>query len=340
MYGLSCLGKCVIRFSILALCTTGLAAQDPSCLRRTLPVALRDEQNLPIQKVSVTDLQAKVHGKPTKILSISPDTRPRSLVLILDTSGSMASTKGEPSLFSLGLALAGHFFAVNKQRAQIALLIFNNDVTEAVDFAQGNSAVGDKLQHIADDHNYVKTNIKGRTALRDTILAGLQLLKHPSSADSIYVITDGGDNASKHSVADLRQRLAVTSVRLFAVLLRKKDVGYRNLTPEEVIGPEELSELTQKSGGEILTAAAWRGKRMILSADSEAKLKAQETLARLYQTILGDQLLEIELPFPVAKDERLELKLSDRTRREWKGAHITYPITLDKCGSEKSSPAE
>lgn len=333
MYNVGSFEKCVFRFSILALCTTAIATQDSSCLRRTLPVALRDEQNLPIQNVSVTDLQAKVHGKPVKILSISPDTRPHRLVLILDTSGSMASMEGEPPLFSLEFALASHFFEVNKQKSQIALLIFNNDVTEAVDFAQGNSAVGDKLQQISGDHNYVKTNIKGRTALRDAIFAGLLLLKHPSSADSLYVITDGGDNASKHSVADLRQRLEVSSVRLFAVLLRK-DVGYRYLTPEEVSGPEELSELTEKSGGEILTAAAWHGKQMILSASSEAKLKSEEILARLYQTILGDQLLEIELPFPVAKDERLELKPSDRTRHEWRGAHITYPSTLNKCGSE------
>ena len=333
MYTVSSFGKCLVRFLILTLCTAALAAQDSSCLRRTLPIALRDEQNLPIQNFSVADLQAKLHGKSVKILSISPDTRPHRVVLILDASGSMGSTQSEPPLFALEIALARHFSDANKQRSQIALLIFNNDVTETVNFAQGNSAVGDKLLHIFGDHNYVKTNIKGKTALRDTILAGLQLLEHPSSADSLFVITDGGDNASKHSVADLRQRLAATSVRLFAVLLRK-EVGYRNLTHEEMLGPEELSEITGNSGGEILTAAAWHGKQIVLSADSEAKLKAQETLTRLYQTILGDQLLEIELPFPAAKDERWELKLSDRSRREWKGTHITYPTTLAKCGAE------
>jgi Mg-chelatase subunit ChlD len=339
MYSVNSFEKCVVCFSIFTLCTTAIAAQDSSCLRRKLPIALRDEQNFPIQNVSVADLQARVHGEPVKILSLAPDPRPHRLVLILDASGSMGSTQGEPPLFALEYALARHFFEANRQRSQIALLIFNNDVTESVDFARGNSAVDDKLQHIFGDHNYVKTNVKGRTALRDAILAGLNLLEHPSSADSLYAITDGGDNASKHSAADLKQRLAVTSVRLFAVLLRK-DVGYRNLTPEEMLGPEELSEITGNSGGEILTAAAWHGKQMVLSADSEAKLKAQETLARLYQTILGDQLLEIELPFLVTKDARWELKLSERHRREWKGAHITYPITLDKCGSEKSSAAE
>jgi hypothetical protein len=333
MHCLSSLAKHALRFSILALCTTVLAAQDSSCLRRTLPVSLRDEQNLPIPNVSVADLQAKVHGKPVKILSIAPDPRPHRLVLILDTSKSMGSMEGEKPLVTLEFTLARHFFDANKQKSQIALLIFNNGVTDSVDFAQGNSAVDEKLQQIFGNHNYVKTNVKGTTALRDAILAGLDLLEHPSSADSLYVLTDGGDNTSKHSANYLKQRLAATSVRLFAVLLHK-EAGYRNLTTEEKMGPEELSEITGDSGGEILTAVAWQGKQMTLSADAQAKLKVQETLSRLYQTILGDQLLQIELPSPVAKEEHLDLRLSVSAHPEWKSAHITFPTTLAKCSSE------
>lgn len=315
---------------------TGVAgAQEVSCQHRTLPVALRDKQNLPIQNISTTDLEAKVHGKPVKILSLTPDPRPHRLVLILDTSGSMDSISGESPPVALEFALARHLFAANHQRSQIALLTFNNDVTDVIDFAGGNSAVGDKLQEIANDHNYLKGNVKGRTALRDAILQGLQLLDHPNSADALYVLSDGGDNASKRSAADVKQRLAVTSVRLFAVLLRQES-GYRNRAPEELSGPDELSDIARKSGGEILSAAAWHGKQIALSADPEAKLKTQETLARLYETILRDSLLEIELPFPIAKNEPWELKLSDAARRQWKGAQITYPITLISCTSEVS----
>jgi Mg-chelatase subunit ChlD len=332
MYGLSSFGKCVVRFLILTLCARTIAAQDTSCLRRALPVALRDEQSLPIQNVSVADLEARVHGKPIKILSLTPDPRPHRLVLILDASGSMGSTAGEPPLFALEVVLARHFFQANRQRSQIALLIFNNDVTEVVDFAQGNSAVGDKLQQISGDHNYVKSSVKGRTALRDAILAGLHLLEHPSSADGFYVLTDGVDNASRHSAANLRQRLAVTSVRVFAVLLSKE--ADRNRTPLELSGPDDLSEIAAKSGGEILSAASWHGKQIVLSADRDAKLRPEETMARLYQAILGDQLLEIELPYAVSKDQRWELKLSDGARHQAKDVHITYPTTLAKCSSE------
>lgn len=335
MYRFGYVAQCVVGLLVLALCTRAAGAQELDCQRRILPVALRDTQNLPIQNISASDLEAKVHGKPVKILSLALDPRPHRLVLILDTSGSMGSMAGETPLWSLGFALALHFFEANRQRSQIALVIFNTQVNEVVDFAQGNSAVGDKLHQIAKDRDYIKTNVKGTTALRDAIWQGLQLLDHPSSADALYVLSDGGDNASRRSVADVTQRFAVTSVRLFVVLLRQ-EVGYRSRTPEELSGPDQLSEIARKSGGEILSAAAWHGKQVALSADPEAKLKSQEALARLYQTILGDNLLEIELPFPNAKNEHWVLQFSDAARRQWKGARITYPTTLVSCNSEVS----
>jgi hypothetical protein len=164
------------------------------------------------------------------------------------------------------------------------------------------------------------------------------LLDHPTSADAIYVLTDGGDNASKSSTDDVTKRLAVTSVRLF-VLLLYKDTGFRNRTPEEITGPDELSEITRKSGGEILSAAEWRGSQIALSANSNTQLPGKETLSRLYQTILQDRLLEIELPFEIVKSERWELKLSEVARRQWKGVQITYPTILISCPCEASDPS-
>ena len=308
-------------------------AQEKACQHRILPVALRDSQNLPVPNISPADLDAKVHGKSVKILSLAPDSRPHRLVLILDASGSMGSIDGEPPRWKLAFVLARHFFERNSQKSQIALIVFNDQVNEVVDFTPENSAIAAKLQQMARDHDYAKANVKGKTALRDAILQGLQLLDHPNSADALYVLTDGGDNASTHSAADLTRRLGVTSVRVFAVLLQG---GLRNhsWTPEEVSGPNELSDLSRRSGGEVLSAAAWQGDRIGLTADAEGRLKTAETLSRLYQTILQDSLLEIELPFPIAKTERWELGLSAPARRRWKDVQITYPAALLSCASE------
>jgi len=326
----------LVSLVVLTLCSRAVGSQEPSCTTRRVPVFFRDAQNLPIQNISVADLDAKIGGKPVKILSLTPDTRPHRLVLILDISGSMGSVAGESALWDLELPLARHFFEVNRQKSQIALLFFNDRVGDVSDFSAGNSAVGDKLQQISQDRDFLKRNIKGKTALRDAIFQGVQLLDHPTSADAVYVLTDGGDNVSKHSKSDLLPRLAVTSVRVFAVLLYK-NLGYRNRTPEEESGPGELSEIAKKSGGEILSAAERRGDQVALTADPQGQLKTDETLGRLYQTILQNSLLEVELPYPLAKNERWELKLSGAAHHQWKNPQIIYPDTLISCTSEVSS---
>jgi hypothetical protein len=247
----------------------------------------------------------------------------------------MGKIEGEPALWNLELSLALHFFETNRQKARIAMLFFGDEVHDLIDFAQGNAAVGEKLRQVTEDRKYVKTQIKGRTALRDAIFQGIQLLDHPSSADAVYVLTDGGDNASHQSASELDRRLAVTSVRLFAVLLYQERSN-RSRTPEELTGPGELAEITQKSGGEILTAARRYGNGVALSANAESKVNSEETLRRLYQTILEDSLLEVELPFAISKNEYWEIKLSSAARRRWKNVKITYPDTLVSCNAEVS----
>ena len=318
---------------LLASAAQPARSQEHPCTTRQVAVSFRDEHNLPLQGISTADLEAKVHGKPIKIVSVIADSRPHRLVLVLDTSGSMGSIEGEPPLWALGMSLARHFFEVNRDKAQLAFLLFNNSVTDQVDFAQGNSAVGEKLRQLEENHNFLKTHIKGRTALRDAIFHAILMLDHPTSADAVYVLTDGGDNASHNSAEELERRLAVTSVRIFAVLLYK-DLPYRNRTPEEEMGPQDLAAIAHKSGGDILTAAEWRGNRVALSANPDAKVKSEEMLNRLYQTILKDTILEIELPSAISSNAHWELTLSSDARRRWKGTRIIYPDTLVGCNAE------
>src|SRR5690242_5294764 len=94
--------------AVVALCSQLAFSDEPSCTILKLPVTFRDGQNLPIHNISVADLEAKVHGKTVKFLSLAPDQRAHRLVLILDTSGSMGSIAGEAPPWKLELSLARH----------------------------------------------------------------------------------------------------------------------------------------------------------------------------------------------------------------------------------------
>jgi von Willebrand factor type A domain len=297
---------------------------------------VRDAAELPISNISPADLEGKTHGKPVKLLSIAPDPRSHRIVLLLDASASMAKVDSEPSLWELELLFACHFVQLNQTKYRIALLIFAKEVIETMEFSEGNSAVAARLQALAQDREFLKTKVKGTTALRDAILRALQLLDHPTSADALYALTDGGDNTSTHSAREVTDRLAMTSVRLFAILLQQEG-SYRMHPPEETEGPYDLSEMARKSGGEILSATVWHGGQPALSAGAAAKLRAEETLARLYGTIAQNYLLELELPTPIPKTEKWELKFSEAARHQWKDAQITFPTNLVGCNVEVAS---
>jgi len=97
-------------------------------------------------------LEARVHGKPVRIVSLEPDPRPHRLVLVLDISGSMGSIEGERHYGTWNCLLPGiSLMPIVKD--------FNDQVNDVIDFSQGNSAVGVKLNQVAEDQKYVKTDV-------------------------------------------------------------------------------------------------------------------------------------------------------------------------------------
>lgn len=309
-----------------------LRAQELSCLHRTIPVSFRDAQDLPINDISFADLEGTLRGKPVKVLSLTRDTRPHRVVLVLDASGSMGMTfGGNRSPWFLEVVLARNFFAVTRGQVPLAMLTFKDRVDEIAGFTPDNSSFADKLQKIGDS-DYRRASVKGYTALLDALLQGLEMLDHPTSADAVFVLTDGGDNVSKQSFSAVARHFERTTVRLFSILIRSHQHGYRNHIPEE-FDAQDLRVLARNTGGEMLTTADWQGNKVILQKEHNDKVTTEETLRRLYQAILGSSLLEIELSASMAKPQSFDLRLTPAARKRWKDAKLTYPEKLIACDS-------
>jgi len=76
----------------------------------------------------------------------------------------------------------------------IAMIAFAGRVREVFDFSQGRSAIAKWLNE--DPGQDPELGHPARTALFDSILAGVQLLQPIQAGDAAYAITDGGDDAS------------------------------------------------------------------------------------------------------------------------------------------------
>src|SRR5260370_34132044 len=75
------------------------------------------------------------------------------------------------------------------------------------------------------------------------------MFDRPHLGDTIYVITDGGDNASKITTKDVARTLAEGGVRLFAFTFQRDSAG---TSPEERIGPGSVRQIVEDTGGTII----------------------------------------------------------------------------------------
>ena len=168
---------------LAALLQTPALSQEASCLRRTLPLTLEDSQGVSIEGLRATDLQTSFRVAPVKILSIVPDDRPHRIVILVDASETMATKWREV------LAPASDLAETALANTKMALLVFKDKITEQISFSEGRSAVAERLRQMRSTANASGQMTGGRTAIFDSLLAGLQLLETPSASSPICRIS-------------------------------------------------------------------------------------------------------------------------------------------------------
>lgn len=298
-------------------------AQSSDCLHRTLLVGVTDRNGAPVEGLTASDFRAEFRGKPVRILSVAKDDRPHRIVILLDASGSMFGVNG--AKWSLAQASAFHLAKSNLANTSLALLVFRTDIIERVDFSQGTTAVSERLKQIGQDVTY-KKNVRGQTALFDTVIEGLKLLGPPTQGDVIYAITDGEDNKSRKSPREVQHVLESAGVRLYALILSHLDRRMPN-TPEEEYGKSNLLQLVDETGGMQLEPIAPFGARL----DEDEQHRIAKLLQVSYEQMVHPYLMEIELPGMQEKPSGWRLKLSDEKGHKVKGGRVAYPRELMPC---------
>jgi len=318
-----------------ALCLVALSVslafsslpQDTSCLQRTLPVTVHDSHGFRLHGLTSSDFQGKYRGQPVKVLSIRHDNRPHRIVILLDISRSMRGEMGGRE-WKMASTVAAHIGQSDLKNTSFALLLFSDSIREQIDFSQGNSAVMNRLLEIWSDSSYVKKNVRGQTALLDAILSALRMLTVGDFSDSVYLISDGGDNLSRSHLNDVRKALAAAQVRLHVTLLAQDGP----ISPSESLGAADVRELAYESGGLIMGSLGLATSGSVSYDLAEVKRRAVATqLSLMYLGMTDNDLIEIELPQSVDKWRKWFLELSPATKKLYKDLWIAYPQQLSPC---------
>jgi hypothetical protein len=153
---------------------------------------------------------------------------------------------------------------------------------------------------------------------------GCSLLGSPTSSDILYAITDAGDNSSHAAPKDVAKALTSSGVHLFVSLLGSNP-AFRNRTPEEIMGPEDLNDLVHKTGGKLITP----------EVDFPHGPKNPELFMASLKTfdlsLVDDYLVDIALPEAVRRYEDWTIKLSKENRQQWKDAKVLNAKELAPC---------
>jgi VWFA-related protein len=196
-----------------------------------LDVSVKDSHTGYVTDLQKSDFRVLENGKPRPITQFENIDAPVSVGLVVDNSASMRSKKNE--VLQAGLAFAhesnpqDEFFVVN----------FNNWVSSGL---PSQLPFTDSLSVLQKALHYGMP--AGQTALYDAVsysLRHLQLAHHEQR--TLIVVSDGGDNVSKISLADLLNQIQLSRATIYTVGLVDPD--------NRDLNPSILRKIAATSGG-------------------------------------------------------------------------------------------
>ena len=161
-----------------------------------------DEKGRAVHGLTVKDFAVFEDGKPQRIETFEATDSPLAAILVLDISESMT-----PKLEDARRA-AHAFVAALKPDDEIGLYTFNSTIVGAVDLTKDHAAVQTAID---------EARPAGETALYDVTAAALRRLKTIKHRKAVILFTDGEDNQSRLSVAQVIEMARGSEVSIFSI---------------------------------------------------------------------------------------------------------------------------
>lgn len=199
--------------------------------RVLLDVSVKDARGGFVSGLEKADFRVLENGKPQEITEFTAGDVPVTVGILLDQSGSMRPKQTDVLTAALSFAKESNpsdeMFVVRfNEKAELAL-------PTDVSFTDSLPTLRTAL---------LSSTPEGRTALYDAVVLGLEHLELGRQAKkTLVLISDGGDNDSKHRLAEVMRLTEETSATIYTVGVFEPDDPDRN--------PALLRKLAQISGG-------------------------------------------------------------------------------------------
>ena len=226
--------------ALIALLLAGpAAAQAPEQFRISVSVDLvllnatvHDHKGRPVMDLAEKDFEVFEDGVRQPLRVFSHEDTPVTVGLVVDHSGSM-----RPKLRDVVVS-AKAFIDASSARDRMFVVNFNENVTMGLPKAIPFTNRADQLTQAISN-----APAAGQTALYDAAAVAFQHLETGGpDKKALIVISDGGDNASRHKLAELLNMAEQSSALVYAIGIF--DAG------DADSNPDVLKKLARISGGE------------------------------------------------------------------------------------------
>ena len=203
-----------------------------------VPVTVTDLKNQPVTDLNKENFKLYEGEKEQKIQDFFSEDARISVGLIVDLSSSMAN-----KIEAVHQAVDEFFKYANP-----------DDDYFVITFADRPKLLADTTQSIEEIQSQLGlAKAKGNTALADAIYMGVSKLKSARySRKALVIISDGGDNNSRHSLRQTKHMVRESDAQVYAIDVCDSPALLVTKKLEERFGKQWLTEVTESTGGRTI----------------------------------------------------------------------------------------
>ena len=204
-----------------------------------VPVSVTDSANRFVVGLEKQNFKLYEDGVEQHIAQFSGEDVPLSIGILIDTSASMSSR------FETSRRAAAEFLKTMNTQDEAFAVTFSGHAEVVVPFTRNFADLSAKL---------AATTPEGTTALLDAVNLGVTTIKGAQNArKALLLISDGGENSSHYSAAEVKDAIANADVQVYAMgvfdLLARLGISAGGVS-----GPTFLAKLCEQTGGRAYAA--------------------------------------------------------------------------------------
>jgi hypothetical protein len=314
----------------LSFTSSSASAQAAPCpaIELGMNVVLRNGKN--VEGLKLQDFDGRTKHSAVVIDSLTFDTSPRRILLVLDMGRDLA-----PDARRAQLEIASYLVSAGRETDSFGLITARGTLRK-VGFEKGHAAVSAAIAELRDKKAPPSTD----AGILDAVLEGTSWFQSPERGDAIIVMASEIEKNKSAPYANVANALAKNRIRLFSIALGPIMVG-TYFSPVNPFAPhnegwafvaneENLSALTWNSGGYMLLEETRDPLKEYKLSDTHLKDLLEEA-ARMYVAIATFYRLNVRVPPTLKSREGWKLDLTDDIRKKFLMPMWFIPVSWNRA---------